>query len=50
MFDAKFVFLYTDVVMWLLFAAIVLYVRRVLHDPLSKQKWRKVLAMRKILW
>ena len=50
MFDAKFVFLYTDVVMWLLFAAIILYVRRVLRDPLSTQKWRKVLAMRKILW
>lgn len=49
MFDAKFVFLYTDVVMWLLFAAIVLYVRRVLHDPLSKQKWRKVLADRTAL-
>ena len=49
MFDAKFVFLYTDVVMWLLFAAIVLYVRRVLRDPLSKQKWRKVLADRTAL-
>ena len=49
MFDAKFVFLYTDVVMWLLFAAIVLYVRRVLRDPLTKRKWNKVLANRTAL-
>ena len=49
MFDAKFVFLYTDAVMWLLFAAIVLYVRRVLRDPLTKRKWNKVLANRTAL-
>lgn len=49
MFDAKFVFLYTDALMWLLFAAIVLYVRRVLRDPLTKRKWNKVLANRTAL-
>ena len=49
MFDAKFVFLYTDAVIWLLFAAIVLYARRVLRDPLTKRKWNKVLANRTAL-
>ncbi len=39
----KFVFLYTDIVLWLLAAGVVFYVRYVVtHEELSR-KWRKVL-------
>lgn len=44
MFDVKFVFLYTDAVMWFLLAVIVFYAWRVAKTPLIARKWRRVLA------
>ncbi len=44
MFDVKFVFLYTDAVLWVLLAVVVFYARRAARMPLVARKWRRVLA------
>lgn len=44
MFDVKFVFLYTDAVLWVLLAVVVFYAWRAARMPLAARKWRRVLA------
>ena len=44
MFDVKFVFLYTDAVLWVLLAVVVFYAWRAARMPLVARKWRRVLA------
>ena len=47
--DVKFVFLYTDAVLWLVLAAVLLYARSAARKPLAARKWRRVLANRTAL-
>ena len=43
MFDVKFVFLWTDAVLWLLVLGLIGYVVYVLRTEELARKWRKVL-------
>ncbi len=42
MFDVKFVFLYTDAVLWFVLALVVFYARYALSRPLVAARWRHV--------